>query len=103
MNDAALGRHGVLEAAKGLRRLKGCQDMPPLVAMLRARDQQLGLTTAQAAEKNRCLRISARGACSVAVRHQSSGLAETISGTIEGDTRRARKSRSRLYLAFSPR
>ena len=29
---------GVLEAAKGFRRVKGCQDMPALVAALRARD-----------------------------------------------------------------
>ena len=36
---------GVLEAVKGFRRLKGYQDMPTLVITLRARDQQLGLTT----------------------------------------------------------
>jgi transposase-like protein len=35
---------GVLEAVKGFRRLKGHRDMPTLVAKLRARDQQLGLT-----------------------------------------------------------
>ena len=34
---------GVLEAVKGFRRLKGHQEMPKLVAALRARDQQLGL------------------------------------------------------------
>lgn len=34
---------GVLEAVKGFRRVKGCGDMPRLVAALRARDQQLGL------------------------------------------------------------
>ena len=34
---------GVLEAAKGFRRLKGHADMPTLVAALRARDQRLGL------------------------------------------------------------
>ena len=34
---------GVLEAAKGFRRVKGCKDMPTLVAALRARDAQLGL------------------------------------------------------------
>ena len=34
---------GVLEAAKGFRRLKGCADMPRLVAALRARDQRLSL------------------------------------------------------------
>jgi transposase-like protein len=37
---------GVLEAVKGFRRLKGYSDMPTLVAALRARDRQLGLTTA---------------------------------------------------------
>lgn len=34
---------GVLEAATGFRRVKGCTDMPTLVAALRARDAQLGL------------------------------------------------------------
>ena len=34
---------GVLEAVKGFRRLKGCTDMPRLVAALRARDQRIGL------------------------------------------------------------
>ena len=34
---------GVLEAAKGFRRVQGCRDMPVLVAALRARDAQLGL------------------------------------------------------------
>ena len=34
---------GVHEAVKGFRRLKGCGDMPRLVAALRARDQRLGL------------------------------------------------------------
>ena len=38
---------GVLEAAKGFRRLKGHRDMPTLVAKLRARDQQLGLAKAE--------------------------------------------------------
>jgi len=38
---------GVLEAVKGFRRLKGHRDMPTLVAKLRARDQQLGLTTVE--------------------------------------------------------
>ena len=33
---------GVLEAAKGFRRVKGCQDMLALVAALRARDARLG-------------------------------------------------------------
>jgi transposase-like protein len=37
----------VLEAVKGFRRLKGHHDMPTLVAKLRARDQQLGLTNAE--------------------------------------------------------
>ena len=36
---------GVLEAVKGFRRLKGYADMPQLVAVLRARDQKLGLVT----------------------------------------------------------
>jgi len=36
---------GVLEAVKGFRRLKGHKEMPKLVAALRARDQQLGLTS----------------------------------------------------------
>ena len=34
---------GVLEAAKGFRRVKGYQNMPALVAALRARDARLGL------------------------------------------------------------
>ena len=34
---------GVLEAAKGVRRVQGCQDMPALVAAIRARDARLGL------------------------------------------------------------
>lgn len=38
---------GVLEAVKGFRRLKGHRDLPTLVATLRARDQQLGLFTAE--------------------------------------------------------
>ena len=38
---------GVLEAVKGFRRLKGYADMPMLVAALRARDRQLGLSVAQ--------------------------------------------------------
>ena len=38
---------GVFEAVKGFRRLKGCGDMPTLVAALRARHQQLGLTKAE--------------------------------------------------------
>lgn len=33
----------VLEAVKGFRRLKGHKDMPKLVAVLRARDQKLGI------------------------------------------------------------
>ena len=39
---------GVLEAVKGFRRLKGCADMPRLVAALRARDQRLGLVASVA-------------------------------------------------------
>src|SRR5262245_54286581 len=35
---------GVLEAVKGFRRLTGHKAMPQLVAALRARDQQLGIT-----------------------------------------------------------
>lgn len=38
---------GVLEAVKGFRRVKGYADMPLLVAALRARDRQLGLSAAQ--------------------------------------------------------
>lgn len=38
---------GVLEAVKGFRRLKGYADMPMLIAALRARDRQLGLSVAQ--------------------------------------------------------
>jgi transposase-like protein len=38
---------GVLEAVKGFRRVKGHRDMPMLVAKLRARDPQLGLTKAE--------------------------------------------------------
>jgi putative transposase len=34
----------ILEAVKGFRRLKGHADMPKLVAALRARDQQLGIS-----------------------------------------------------------
>ena len=37
---------GALEAAKGFRRVKGCKDMPALVAALRARDARLGLGVA---------------------------------------------------------
>jgi hypothetical protein len=37
---------GILEAVKGFRRLKGCGEMPTLVAALRARDQRLGLVEA---------------------------------------------------------
>ena len=39
---------GILEAAKGFRRVKGYADMPTLVNALRARDRQLGLVTAEA-------------------------------------------------------
>ena len=39
---------GVLEATKGFRRVKGCQDMPALVAALRARDARLGLRESSA-------------------------------------------------------
>ena len=37
---------GILEAVTGFRRVKGYADMPMLVAALRARDRQLGLTAA---------------------------------------------------------
>ncbi len=47
-------------------------------------------------EKNRCIRISAPGAGSIAVRRQSSELAGTISGTIEG-TVGGRVSRDLVY------
>lgn len=40
----------MLEATKGFRRLKGKADMPKLVAALRARDHQLGLTSREAIE-----------------------------------------------------
>jgi transposase-like protein len=40
----------VCEAAKGFRRVKGCKDLPALVAALRARDQQLGLTARESAQ-----------------------------------------------------
>ncbi len=42
---------GVLEAAKGFRRLMGHADMPQLVAALRARDQRLGLKDAMEVEQ----------------------------------------------------
>jgi len=41
----------VCEAAKGFRRVKGCKDLPALVAALRARDQQLGLTVPASAQQ----------------------------------------------------
>ena len=40
----------MLEATKGFRRLQGKADMPKLVAALRARDHQLGLTSGEAIE-----------------------------------------------------
>ena len=39
---------GVLEAVTGFRRLKGHREMPKLIAALRARDQQLGVTVKEA-------------------------------------------------------
>lgn len=39
---------GVLEAVKGFRRLKGHKEMPKLIALLRARDQQLGFVVKDA-------------------------------------------------------
>jgi putative transposase len=41
----------VFEAAKGFRRLKGCKDLPALVAALRRRDAQLGLIKPITAER----------------------------------------------------
>jgi putative transposase len=41
----------VCEAATGFRRVKGCKDLPALVATLRARDQQLGLTAQESAQQ----------------------------------------------------
>jgi putative transposase len=38
---------GFQEAAKGFRKIKGCAELPRLVAALRARDHQVGLITAQ--------------------------------------------------------
>jgi putative transposase len=38
---------GFQEAAKGFRKIKGCTELPRLVAALRARDHQLGLVAAQ--------------------------------------------------------
>lgn len=35
---------GFTEAAKGFRRIKGCSELPRLLAVLRQRDQELGLT-----------------------------------------------------------
>jgi hypothetical protein len=36
---------GFAEAAKGFRRIKGCSDLPRFLAVLRQRDQELGLTS----------------------------------------------------------
>lgn len=38
---------GFAEAAKGFRRIKGCSDLPRVVAALRQRDQELGLAPMQ--------------------------------------------------------
>jgi len=38
---------GFAEASKGFRRIKGCSDLPRLVAALRQRDQELGLASAE--------------------------------------------------------
>ena len=43
----------VLDAAKGFRRVKGCKDMPALVADLRARDVRLGLGIVRVWGRNR--------------------------------------------------
>jgi hypothetical protein len=45
-DDSALRRRGVFEAVKSLHRMKGYAALPQLVAVLRARDQQLGFVTA---------------------------------------------------------
>ncbi|MEW5982601.1 MAG: IS256 family transposase [Acidobacteriota bacterium] len=42
---------GLLEAERGFRRLKGAKDLPQLVAVLRHRDRQLGLTSVAEEEK----------------------------------------------------
>jgi putative transposase len=42
---------GILEATKGFRRLQGKAEMAKFVAALRARDQQLGFLTREAAEQ----------------------------------------------------
>ena len=42
---------GLLEAQQGFRRLKGAKDVPQLVAVLRHRDRQLGLTPAREEEQ----------------------------------------------------
>jgi putative transposase len=44
----------ILEAVKGFRRLKGHADMPKLVAALRARDQQLGITVSVLERRVEC-------------------------------------------------
>ena len=41
----------VVEAAKGFRRLEGCKDVPALVTALRSRDEQLGLSKPDGAER----------------------------------------------------
>jgi hypothetical protein len=38
---------GFQEAAKGFRRIKGCTELPRLVAALRSRDAELGLSSMQ--------------------------------------------------------
>jgi len=38
---------GFTEAAKGFRRIQGCQELPRLVAVLRQRDQEIGLQSSQ--------------------------------------------------------
>ena len=43
LSDDFRSAPALLEAAKGFRRVQGCQDMPALVAALRARDARLGL------------------------------------------------------------
>jgi hypothetical protein len=50
---------GILEAVKGFRRVKRYADMPTLVAALRARDRQLGLS-AQEEDTSRSCQLGRR-------------------------------------------
>jgi hypothetical protein len=44
---------GVLPGAKGFRRFNGHKDLPPLVAALRTRNQQLGLVKKEEKARSR--------------------------------------------------